>query len=68
MTDAVAVPGAVMMPVEEAVRRMLDVIRARKSYYAFPAGQAMEVRMLKYLPRSITDSLVMRRMNRLQGK
>jgi NAD(P)-dependent dehydrogenase (short-subunit alcohol dehydrogenase family) len=68
MTDAVAVPGAVMMPVEEAVRRMLAVIRARKSYYAFPSNQAWEVRMLKYLPRGITDAMVMGRMNRLQGK
>ena len=47
------------MPVEEAVRRMLAVIRARKSYYAFPSNQAWEVRMLKYLPRSITDAMVM---------
>ncbi len=68
MTDAVAVPGATMMPVEEAVRRMLAVIRARKSYYAFPANQAFEVRLLKYLPRGVTDALVMRRMDRLQGK
>jgi short-subunit dehydrogenase len=68
MTNAVSVPGATMMPVEEAVRRMLAVIRARRSYYAFPANQAMEVRMLKYLPRQITDRLVMRRMIRLQGK
>ena len=68
MTDAVSVPGAVMMPVEEAVRRMLTVIRARKSYYAFPWNQAMEVRTLKYLPRGITDAMVMGRMNRLQGK
>jgi NAD(P)-dependent dehydrogenase (short-subunit alcohol dehydrogenase family) len=68
MTDAASVPGATMMPVEEAVRRMLDVIRARRSYYAFPANQAFEVRLLKYLPRGITDRLVMRRMNRLQGK
>ena len=68
MTDAVSVPGAVMMPVEEAVRRMLEVIRARKAYYAFPWNQANEVRLLKYLPRSITDALVGRRMDRLQGK
>jgi short-subunit dehydrogenase len=68
MTDAVSVPGAVMMPVEEAVRRMLRVIRERRSYYAFPANQAWEVRLLKYLPRGIVDKLVMKRMNRLQGK
>ena len=68
MTDAASVPGATMMPVEEAVRRMLAVIRARKSYYAFPSNQAWEVRMLKYLPRGITDAMVMSRMNRLQGK
>jgi short-subunit dehydrogenase len=68
MTDAVSVPGAVMMPVEEAVRRMLAVIRARRSHYAFPANQAWQVRMLKYLPRGITDALVMGQMNRLQGK
>jgi NAD(P)-dependent dehydrogenase (short-subunit alcohol dehydrogenase family) len=68
MTDAVSVPGATMMPVEEAVRRMLAVIRARRSYYAFPSNQAWEVRLLKYLPRGVVDRLVMRRMNRLQGK
>jgi short-subunit dehydrogenase len=68
MTNAVSVPGAKMMPVEEAVHRMLAVIRERKSYYAFPANQAWEVRMLKYLPRGITDKMVMSRMNRLQGK
>jgi NAD(P)-dependent dehydrogenase (short-subunit alcohol dehydrogenase family) len=68
MTDAVTVPGAKMMPVEEAVRRMLLVIRARRSYYAFPASQAWQVRMLKYLPRGITDKMVMGQMDRLQGK
>jgi NAD(P)-dependent dehydrogenase (short-subunit alcohol dehydrogenase family) len=68
MTDAVSVPGATMMPVEEGVRRMLEVIRAKRAYLAFPAGQAWEVRLLKYLPRGIVDSMVMSRMNRLQGK
>ncbi len=68
MTDAVTVPGAVMMPVDEAVRRMLAAIRARRRHFAFPANQALEVRILKYLPRSITDRMVMSRMNRLQGK
>jgi NAD(P)-dependent dehydrogenase (short-subunit alcohol dehydrogenase family) len=68
MTDAASVPGAVMMPVEEAVRRMLVVIRARRAHYAFPANQAMQVRLIKYLPRSLTDKMVARQIDRLQGK
>jgi NAD(P)-dependent dehydrogenase (short-subunit alcohol dehydrogenase family) len=57
MTQALAVPGARMMSVEEAGRRILAAIRARKAFHAFPTGLVWQVRLLRYLPCRLADWL-----------
>jgi NAD(P)-dependent dehydrogenase (short-subunit alcohol dehydrogenase family) len=68
MTDAANVQGVPMMPVEEAVQRMLRVMRERRAHFAFPTGQALQVRMTRFLPRGMVDNMVVKQMKRLQGK
>jgi len=60
LTESVKVPTLKMMKVEDAVRRIIQAIRSRKSFVAFPSGDAWQVQLLRYLPRSISDWLVER--------
>jgi NAD(P)-dependent dehydrogenase (short-subunit alcohol dehydrogenase family) len=68
MTAAVNVPGANMMEVGEAVRRMLAAVRARRPFLAFPARDAWQVRLLRYLPRPAGDWLAARLLRRVTQK
>ncbi len=55
-----------MMRVEDAVRRIVGAIRSRKSFVAFPPGDAWQVQLLRYLPRSLADWLVERYLLKLK--
>jgi short-subunit dehydrogenase len=66
LTANIKVATLKMMEVEDAVSRMLKAIRARKAFYAFPAGDAWQVRLLKYLPGPISDWLTLRFLRRLK--
>jgi NAD(P)-dependent dehydrogenase (short-subunit alcohol dehydrogenase family) len=44
-----------MMEVEEAVRHILWAVRRRRSFLAFPAASAWQVRLLRYLPGGVSD-------------
>jgi short-subunit dehydrogenase len=49
-----------MLEVEDAVDRMLKAVRRRQSFYAFPARDVWRVRLLRYLPRGLSDWLTER--------
>jgi NAD(P)-dependent dehydrogenase (short-subunit alcohol dehydrogenase family) len=57
MTAPLGLPDSVMMEVDVAVGRMLAAVRKRKAFVAFPARLAWQVRLLRYLPRRISDWL-----------
>jgi short-subunit dehydrogenase len=58
LTADLDVPAKDMMEVEEAVRRIVAALRARKSFVAFPTGAAWQVRLLRHTPQAISDWLV----------
>jgi NAD(P)-dependent dehydrogenase (short-subunit alcohol dehydrogenase family) len=61
MTDAAGIPDSVrMLNVEDAVRRMIDALRRRRAFYAFPAHAVWQVRLIACLPRRIADWLTAR--------
>lgn len=60
MTKSIRVPTEKMLTVEEAVRRILGAIAARKTFVAFPPSNTWQVRLLRYLPRGISDWMLTR--------
>ncbi len=69
MTEAVKLPDFVkLLTVEEAVRRMIDALRRRRPFFAFPRRDLWQVRLLRYLPRPIADWLVTRSLLNVKKK
>jgi NAD(P)-dependent dehydrogenase (short-subunit alcohol dehydrogenase family) len=64
MTAPVGLPPRYMMDVDVAVERMLRALAARRSFLAFPARGAWQVRLLRYLPRRLADWLAYRHLCR----
>lgn len=60
LTANVQFPTLKLMEVEYAVARMVRAIRARRAFLAFPFRDALQVRLLKYLPRPISDWMTAR--------
>jgi short-subunit dehydrogenase len=69
MTEAVGLPDSVkMLEVEDAVRRMLEALRKRRAFFAFPARDVWRLRLLTWLPRRIGDWLAAAHMRRTEKK
>jgi short-subunit dehydrogenase len=51
-----------LMEVSEASRRILDTVRKKRQYYAFPWVMVRRVRLLRWLPASWSDWLIRRMM------
>ncbi len=60
LTENAKLPRMKMMEVADAVPRILRAIRERRTFYAFPSGNAWQVRLLRYLPRSLSDWMTAR--------
>jgi short-subunit dehydrogenase len=61
MACAANLPGFIrLMPVEDAARRILAALRKRRAFYAFPMGAAWQGRLLRYLPRWLSDWMTAR--------
>ena len=67
MTEALGLPMR-MLSVEDAAGRILTALRRRRAFVAFPAGDAWQVRLLRYLPRPAADWLAHRHLLRLTRK
>jgi short-subunit dehydrogenase len=61
------VPGQLdgLLEVDDAARRMIAAIRQRRAYCAFPAKAVWRVRLLRWLPSSISDWLVERHFEKM---
>ncbi|MBY0230761.1 MAG: SDR family NAD(P)-dependent oxidoreductase [Gemmataceae bacterium] len=57
MTEKLGLPDAMLYPLEKAAPRILDAIRRRKAFIAFPWGLAWRVWLLRVLPRPLGDWL-----------
>jgi NAD(P)-dependent dehydrogenase (short-subunit alcohol dehydrogenase family) len=68
MTATVPIPESDKMEVKEAARRIVAALAARRSFVAFPAGQANRLRLLRLLPRRLADWLAARHLNMMQRR
>jgi len=66
LTANAKLPTLKMMDVQSAVRRILQAIRDRKPFYAFPSHNVWQVRLLRYLPRAISDWMTARHLASLK--
>ena len=55
MTTQLENSGIPMMDLDVAVSRMIEAIRKRKTFVAFPAGTAWQLRIMNHLPRRLAD-------------
>jgi NAD(P)-dependent dehydrogenase (short-subunit alcohol dehydrogenase family) len=60
LTAAVEIPASQMMELPYAARRILEVIRQGRPFYAFPPSTAWQVRLLRWLPCGASDWLTRR--------
>jgi NAD(P)-dependent dehydrogenase (short-subunit alcohol dehydrogenase family) len=68
MTEALGLPRKMLMPLEDAARIILDAIRRRKASVAFPRLLAVQVWLMRFLPRPVGDwmaGMLMRRARKL---
>jgi NAD(P)-dependent dehydrogenase (short-subunit alcohol dehydrogenase family) len=68
LTTNISVPQPDMMEVDYAVRRIVEAIRRRQRFFAFPARSVWKVRLLRWLPCGASDGLVRFWMRRLASK
>lgn len=66
MTAPLDVPVSDMMDVAEAARRIVAALRACRAFVAFPAHNVRQVRLLRYLPRALSDWMAYRYLLRTQ--
>jgi NAD(P)-dependent dehydrogenase (short-subunit alcohol dehydrogenase family) len=64
MTAPINLPPGYMMEVDAAVELMLRALAARRPFLAFPPSGVWQVRLLRYLPRGLSDWLARRYMLR----
>jgi NAD(P)-dependent dehydrogenase (short-subunit alcohol dehydrogenase family) len=62
LTENIDVPHPFMMDPAVAVGRILDAVRRRRPYFAFPGPSVRRVRLLRWLPAGASDWLVQRMM------
>jgi NAD(P)-dependent dehydrogenase (short-subunit alcohol dehydrogenase family) len=55
MTSQLKLPGLRMMEVSDAARRIVAAVRGQRPFLAFPPNNAWQVRLLRYLPRPVSD-------------
>jgi NAD(P)-dependent dehydrogenase (short-subunit alcohol dehydrogenase family) len=64
MTDAWGIPPTKLMELPYAAERIVDAIRRRTTYVAFPRGLRMFLSLLRWLPCGMSDWLTMQMVKR----
>jgi NAD(P)-dependent dehydrogenase (short-subunit alcohol dehydrogenase family) len=68
LTANINVPHPFLMEPEYAARRIVEALRRRRPFVAFPAASRRRVRLLRWLPAGASDWLVRRMMARFANK
>jgi len=68
MTANLDVPKPHLMEAAEAARRIVNAIRRRRPFYAFPPAAARRLRLLRWLPSRVSDWLLYRVLRSLAAK
>ena len=66
LTADIKVPQPFMMDVDYAARRIVEAIRKKKRFFAFPGPSVRRMRLLRWLPARVSDWLVVQMVKRLQ--
>jgi NAD(P)-dependent dehydrogenase (short-subunit alcohol dehydrogenase family) len=65
LTADIGVPKPFLLEVEDAARRIVEAIRRRDAYFAFPRPSLWRVRLLRWLPAGLSDWMAERAIQRL---
>jgi NAD(P)-dependent dehydrogenase (short-subunit alcohol dehydrogenase family) len=68
MTANLNLSGLRMMEVRDASRHILDAVRRRRPFIAFPSNNAWQVRLLRYLPCPVSDWMCARLLERSMNR
>jgi NAD(P)-dependent dehydrogenase (short-subunit alcohol dehydrogenase family) len=68
MTEKLTVPQPHRLEAPDAARRIVEAIRRRRPFYAFPAPAARRLRLLRWLPAGASDWLLYRVVRSLARK
>jgi short-subunit dehydrogenase len=68
LTAAVQAPMPGILEVEDAARRIVEAVRRRKPFVAFPRASARQVRLLRWLPCGLSDWLIERGQRKIKGQ
>jgi NAD(P)-dependent dehydrogenase (short-subunit alcohol dehydrogenase family) len=68
LTEKISVPKPYLLEVDDAARRIVDAIRRRRPYYAFPRPALRRVQLLRWLPAAASDWLMLRVLRSLTKK
>ncbi len=68
LTARLNLPARQLMEADEAARRILRAVRRRQDFHAFPASAAWQLRVLRLLPRRVSDWLLARMMRGLRPR
>jgi NAD(P)-dependent dehydrogenase (short-subunit alcohol dehydrogenase family) len=66
MTANLKIPLPGLMEVDEAARRILDAVRRRRLFCAFPRQLTRRVRLLRWLPCGMSDWIIARLLGKLK--
>jgi short-subunit dehydrogenase len=66
LAGMVPVPQDQMMDPAFAADRIVNAVRRRRAYYAFPTSMTNQVRLLKWLPTGVSDWLTRRAARKYQ--
>jgi NAD(P)-dependent dehydrogenase (short-subunit alcohol dehydrogenase family) len=65
LTADIKVPQPYIMDVDYAAERIVDAIRRKKEFFAFPGPGVRRVRLLKWLPSRLSDWLLVQTVRRI---
>ena len=68
LTENIDVPKPYLMEVDYAARRIVDAVRRRKEFFAFPPAGVRRMRLLRWLPSGLSDWLTRRAMQWMTRK
>jgi NAD(P)-dependent dehydrogenase (short-subunit alcohol dehydrogenase family) len=68
LTENIDVPKPNLMEVDDAARQIVEAIRERRLFFAFPRRSVRRVRLLRWLPSGISDWMAERALRRLTKK
>jgi NAD(P)-dependent dehydrogenase (short-subunit alcohol dehydrogenase family) len=67
LTADVKMPMPNLMEADVAARTILEAVRRRRTFVAFPPASAREVRLLRWLPAGLSDWLLERKARKILG-